>query len=121
MEPPSLEEMVGATIEPMIETTGNQVDMDEFLNPPEPETELRHRTNVQSVSSGKIKLSLTYEKVCKSSQLFFFVELAVKEEISISRKKIFYSFYRNLDLYKSMYMKLKDYPEVIYLIHQIHM
>ena len=67
MEPPSLEEMVGATIEPMIETTGNQVDMDVFLNPPEPETELRHRTNVQSVSSGKIKLSLTYEKVCKSS------------------------------------------------------
>ena len=39
MEPPSLEEMVGATIEPMIETTGNQVDMDVFLNPPEPETE----------------------------------------------------------------------------------
>ena len=65
MEPPSLEEMVGATIEPMIETTGNQVDMDVFLNPPEPETELRHRTNVQSVSSGKIKLSLTYEKVSK--------------------------------------------------------
>lgn len=73
MEPPSLEEMVGATIEPMIDTTGHEVDMDEFLNPPEPETEIRHRTNVQSVSPGKIKLSLTYEKVskkCKSSSHF---------------------------------------------------
>ena len=55
---PSLDEMVGSTISPMIKSTGNPVELDSLLNN---ETELRHRTNV--CSPGKIKLSLTYKTV----------------------------------------------------------
>ena len=60
---PSLDQMIQSTIQPMIKSTGNEVDMDTFLNT---ETELRQRTNVLSVSPGKIKLSLTYNNVSHS-------------------------------------------------------
>lgn len=57
---PSLDKMVGSTIDSMVQSTGNKVDMDVFLNN---ETTLRQRTNLPESGNGKIKLSLSYNQV----------------------------------------------------------
>ena len=57
---PSLDAMISSTIAPMIQTTGNEVNLDTFLNT---ETEIRKRTAASVLSPGKIRLSLTYNKV----------------------------------------------------------
>ena len=57
---PSLDAMISSTIAPMIQTTGNEVNLDTFLNT---ETEIRKRTAGSVLSPGKIRLSLTYNKV----------------------------------------------------------
>jgi hypothetical protein len=56
---PSLDKMVGSTIDSMVQSTGNKVDMDVFLNN---ETTLRQRTNLPESGNGKIKLSLSYNQ-----------------------------------------------------------
>ena len=54
--PPALDEMVSSTIGPMVQTTGNEVNIDTFLNT---ETELRQRKG----KLGKVKLSMKYDRV----------------------------------------------------------
>ena len=58
---PALDEVVGCTIDPMVKSTGNEVDMDTFLNN---ETTLRQRTSaeVQSSACGKVSLTLKYDQ-----------------------------------------------------------
>lgn len=56
---PSLGEVVGNTIEPMVKSTGNAVEVDDLLNQ---ETELRHRSSNVTSGCGKVKLTLKYDQ-----------------------------------------------------------
>ena len=59
---PSLDEIMASTIDPMIQTTGNDVDLQDLISEQEEECTLRKRSNVASANgpNGKIKLSLSY-------------------------------------------------------------
>ena len=59
---PSLDEIMASTIDPMIQTTGNDVDLQDLISEQEEECTLRKRSNVTSADgpNGKIKLSLSY-------------------------------------------------------------
>ena len=56
---PSLDEMVANTLEPMVKTTGNNVDLSNLLNPL---TELRYR-NTAMGPCGKIKIGLSFDTI----------------------------------------------------------
>jgi len=63
---PSLDEMVANTLEPMVRTTGNNVDLPNLLSPL---SELRQRTSPAG-PWGKIKLGLSFD--------------AIKEELKVN-------------------------------------
>ena len=56
---PSLDEMIANTLQPMVQTTGNSIDLSDLLSP---ESEIRQRTSVNG-PHGKIKLGLVFDAV----------------------------------------------------------
>ena len=57
MRSPSLDEMVANTLEPMVKTTGNNIDLSDILNPL---TEIRQRAAAMG-PCGKIKVGLVFD------------------------------------------------------------
>ena len=58
---PSLDRMMSSTIDPMIQTTGHDVDLQDLMVEQEESCALRKRTNIAATCpNGKIKLSLSY-------------------------------------------------------------
>jgi len=58
---PSLDEIMASTVDPMIQTTGHDVDLQDLMVEQEEPCTLRKRTNVAATCpNGKIKLSLSY-------------------------------------------------------------
>jgi hypothetical protein len=57
MRSPSLDEMVANTLEPMVKTTGNNIEMSDIFNPL---MELRHRAAAMG-PCGKIKVGLVFD------------------------------------------------------------
>ena len=68
---PSLDEIMSSTVDPMIQTTGHDVDLQDLMVEQEENCTLRKRTNIHTTCpNGKIKLSLSYN--------------AGKEELSVT-------------------------------------
>merc|ERR1712226_203936 len=58
---PSIDEMLSSTIDPMIQTTGCDIDLQDLLEEQEESCTLRKRSNVLATGpNGKIKLSISY-------------------------------------------------------------